>query len=652
MNSDHLKETTPSQVNRAPVVIDPTNPEYDHERQILTAIVKQFPEHVDCQKNFLGQNGALYPYNIQIDSSRIRTLIQFSVAIQRIKRPFGGYRYFIDSHDSPQIKEIIIDDDSVTYADSDITTIDLMNYDITSQWPLVKQALNNGFSKSETTLRPEKLIIVDDKENDREIIIGFKQTIKEHNIKDIGIVYEVLDQSSELIQFDDDGNIGSFTLRMINLEDADAEDKRMLAKLIDTHLNGDEIKLEKAKPYLANINGQSQAVMLSHSVIKRPNKSNDGHHYQILGGKQQRIGTKMLNGKAQPKGCFGTVTISLGKIDGQTGKITLYPEEQPYMIVKRQIGGLQSPQCETLFTKRRDNNKAFGTWRRMRNKLGAPNKYKHYLIMKYKPGVDLDDIDPKEITAKFIIKFAEELFKSINELYDIGLVHCDIKPSNIRVEWNKVTGEMKVHIIDNGVMVDKDTSLPYRGGTPIYTAQEILLAQPCLASMVFSAAVVIGELAYKDQLDLHEERWGNNITESFFKCHVKQLIKNNKELPRFKFNNLQKIPIEKRAQLRAKLLALTVNYPHKRPTDLDNIIEFFAQFDNLTPFSLTGSITYGVNMLSTYFFRNPDEPIQPTLTDSEGPSTGIVSENAKGPAAQKNEELNSSWVMLGNNNSH
>ena len=314
-------------------------------------------------------------------------------------------------------------------------------------------------------------------------------------------------------------------------------DRERLQVLIDQHSK--QIKLEKKHHYLIQFNGKREILTLSHSLLKRDSKSGKECRYQILGGKKNRIGMAIINGRIRPKGNFGVNTISLGvvKPGKKVADIKHYANSNKKMLTKMEHcnqNRLTGAIHEYKYT-REITGKAYHNWRNVRS-----NNYKHYLIMKWIPGIDLDNIDRADINYEFIVNFAIGLLEEVKKLYVKNLIHCDIKDENIRIVYNKETAEMKVYLYDFGLMKRATDKNSYFGGSHRYMPPEVIKCNPSLASMIFEAGVTIGELTYTNKNQPHIERWGRMTLNNFVSKLVPEVRKNLKQSPRFKFKKFRK----------------------------------------------------------------------------------------------------------------
>lgn len=91
------------------------------------------------------------------------------------------------------------------------------------------------------------------------------------------------------------------------------------------------------------------------------------------------------------------------------------------------------------------------------------------------------------------------LCTAADELHHVGMIHCDIKPSNIIGQWEDVLGARRsamVRLIDFGMFAPVDPQVSERGpvaveGTPNFTAPErLFFSTASRASDVYSCAMV------------------------------------------------------------------------------------------------------------------------------------------------------------------
>ena len=90
--------------------------------------------------------------------------------------------------------------------------------------------------------------------------------------------------------------------------------------------------------------------------------------------------------------------------------------------------------------------------------------------LKYAPGGELASV--KDISFNLAVQIMLELAKAVNEMHKNGVLHCDIKPENIKVY---ISSDLRVNLVDFGtaLMAREDgTATAGTRGTPGFTAPE------------------------------------------------------------------------------------------------------------------------------------------------------------------------------------
>jgi serine/threonine-protein kinase len=117
-----------------------------------------------------------------------------------------------------------------------------------------------------------------------------------------------------------------------------------------------------------------------------------------------------------------------------------------------------------------------------------------YLVTRYVEGASLEDVlGHGVLTAGGVVRLASGIGSALDALHRIGLVHRDVKPSNIMVDTNG-----RSLLTDFGVARGEgDTALTAAGrvvGTVDYIAPEIVRGEPATAaSDVYSLGCVVYE---------------------------------------------------------------------------------------------------------------------------------------------------------------
>jgi len=130
------------------------------------------------------------------------------------------------------------------------------------------------------------------------------------------------------------------------------------------------------------------------------------------------------------------------------------------------------------------------------------NEHELVFITRFKEGLTLD-VYWEKLGKRERIPFLIELFKQLTEIYkeldELGIVHGDLKPSNILIAENR--GAFQVHLLDFGLALTPKTQ--QERGTLFalaYSAPEIILGKYHLVTKqtdLFSLACIIYRLYTK-----------------------------------------------------------------------------------------------------------------------------------------------------------
>ncbi len=120
-----------------------------------------------------------------------------------------------------------------------------------------------------------------------------------------------------------------------------------------------------------------------------------------------------------------------------------------------------------------------------------------YLAMEFLEGQGLDKMEEKQLGVPEIIRLSKEVAEALHYAHQKGVVHRDVKPSNIIVQ---PTGHIK--ITDFGIAHIEDPSGAVQTqageilGTPAYMSPEQVLSRPVDGrSDLFSLGVIMWEMA-------------------------------------------------------------------------------------------------------------------------------------------------------------
>ncbi len=111
---------------------------------------------------------------------------------------------------------------------------------------------------------------------------------------------------------------------------------------------------------------------------------------------------------------------------------------------------------------------------------------RHLIVLELAPGEPLSEILTMPLPPERIIGLVRQLLRGLEHAHGVGLVHRDLKPDNVIVEWKD--GTEIPRIVDFGIAVLRDPDESYDGGrltasgqmigTPLYMAPEQAKCEP------------------------------------------------------------------------------------------------------------------------------------------------------------------------------
>lgn len=171
----------------------------------------------------------------------------------------------------------------------------------------------------------------------------------------------------------------------------------------------------------------------------------------------------------------------------------------------------------------------------------------YFLVREYIQGIDLKAFCTKhkrKVNLCFALKCALSLLDTLEILHSNGVVHCDIKPSNVLLKYNE-KGEIDVEnpqvvLIDLGLAKRKEESSVFNEKTPfsiLNASPEQLLKHWDLVtenSDIYSTAILLYELITR----VHP--FANSHPEMIMHLQINQAIKKHKNIPEALFQLLLK----------------------------------------------------------------------------------------------------------------
>jgi DNA-binding NarL/FixJ family response regulator len=135
--------------------------------------------------------------------------------------------------------------------------------------------------------------------------------------------------------------------------------------------------------------------------------------------------------------------------------------------------------------------------------FGLSAESEPYLVMEYIEGSDLGEIlaQDKPLPVNRAIAICLQVCAGLAEAHTRGIVHCDLKPSNILISGSELEGAVKVVDFGLAQMTPPDTvnkldvtAKFYVSGTPLYMSPEQCYGQPVTAlSDVYSLGCILYE---------------------------------------------------------------------------------------------------------------------------------------------------------------
>ncbi len=111
--------------------------------------------------------------------------------------------------------------------------------------------------------------------------------------------------------------------------------------------------------------------------------------------------------------------------------------------------------------------------------------------------------DRMAIQPGIAIYIMRRVLRGIEQLHQLGFVHCDVKPSNIMID---LLGYVKV--IDFGRAVQNDEQITFLLGTPLYMAPEMHRRERAtIQSDIYAAGLVLLEMLRGEPLLPPGQRW-------------------------------------------------------------------------------------------------------------------------------------------------
>lgn len=149
--------------------------------------------------------------------------------------------------------------------------------------------------------------------------------------------------------------------------------------------------------------------------------------------------------------------------------------------------------------------------------IDHPNSMTGIITAKFIPGNNLGKEIKRDLSVLARVSLIIRIMQKVQEIHDMGILHCDIKPANIIVRW---VGDMAaVTILDFGLSSFTHDSVQWGNGTPLYVSPEILKGERRNEKAdVYMTGRVIGEIL----LDKEFDRYENCRMDQFLRMRMEQ----------------------------------------------------------------------------------------------------------------------------------
>lgn len=94
------------------------------------------------------------------------------------------------------------------------------------------------------------------------------------------------------------------------------------------------------------------------------------------------------------------------------------------------------------------------------------------LAMRQMPGVPLSSWLEKRPPLNEMLAVIAEIIKAYKKVHALGIMHLDIKPDNILIHYDEITGKWIANFIDYGFSTIRGKNFPINAGSTIYCAYE------------------------------------------------------------------------------------------------------------------------------------------------------------------------------------
>ena len=114
--------------------------------------------------------------------------------------------------------------------------------------------------------------------------------------------------------------------------------------------------------------------------------------------------------------------------------------------------------------------------------------------------LDTNTYEPDELKLTWfnLKSIARQLFQALKCLHSLSIVHNDVKPDNIMMNYDRYRNNFHVNLIDFGLSAVDDDGYPWRRVTPFYEAPEISLRyRGSSKSDIWSLGLVLAEIVYR-----------------------------------------------------------------------------------------------------------------------------------------------------------